>query len=86
MGLENRIIYNLVDVIEGTCRLKQALIRDKHYPGLYLLPSAQTRDKSAVMPEQMIKLADGLKDIFDYVVVQAYIFNLPYLIMNLIAL
>ena len=67
MGLENRIIYNLVDVIEGTCRLKQALIRDKHYPGLYLLPSAQTRDKSAVMPEQMIKLADGLKDIFDYV-------------------
>ena len=68
MGLENRIIYNLVDVIEGTCRLKQALIRDKHYPGLYLLPSAQTRDKSAVMPEQMIKLADGLKDIFDYVI------------------
>ena len=68
MGLENRIIYNLVDVIEGTCRLKQALIRDKHYPSLYLLPSAQTRDKSAVMPEQMIKLADGLKDIFDYVI------------------
>ena len=68
MGLENRIIYNLVDVIEGTCRFKQALIRDKHYPGLYLLPSAQTRDKSAVMPEQMIKLADGLKDIFDYVI------------------
>ena len=48
--------------------MKQALIRDKHYPGLYLLPSAQTRDKSAVMPEQMIKLADGLKDIFDYVI------------------
>ena len=46
LGLENRIIYNLVDVIEGTCRLKQALIRDKRYPGLFLLPSAQTRDKS----------------------------------------
>ena len=59
MGLENRIIYNLVDVIEGNCRIRQALIRDKHYPGLYLLPSAQTRDKSAVSPEQMIKLVDG---------------------------
>lgn len=68
MGLENRIIYNLVDVIEGNCRLKQALIKDKHYPNLYLLPSAQTRDKSAVSPEQMIKLADSLKPLFDYII------------------
>ena len=68
MGLENRIIYNLVDVIEGNCRAKQALIRDKHYPNLYLLPSAQTRDKSAVSPEQMIKLVDGLQQIFDYII------------------
>ena len=67
MGLENRIIYNLVDVIEGNCRIRQALIRDKHYPGLYLLPSAQTRDKSAVSPEPMIKLVDGLKPLFDYI-------------------
>lgn len=67
MGLENRIIYNLVDVIEGNCRIRQALIRDKHYPNLYLLPSAQTRDKSAVSPEQMIKLVDGLKPLFDYI-------------------
>ncbi len=68
MGLENRIIYNLVDVVEGNCRIKQALIKDRHYPNLYLLPSAQTRDKSAVTPEQMIKLAEGLKEIFDYVI------------------
>lgn len=68
MGLENRIIYNLVDVVEGNCRMKQALIRDKHYPSLYLLPSAQTRDKSAVSPEQMIKLTDGLKEVFDYII------------------
>lgn len=68
MGLENRIIYNLVDVIEGNCRVKQALIRDKHYPGLYLLPSAQTRDKSAVSPEQMIKLSGSLTELFDYVI------------------
>lgn len=68
MGLENRIIYNLVDVIEGNCRIKQALIKDKRYPNLYLLPSAQTRDKSAVTPEQMIKLTDGLSQIFDYII------------------
>ncbi len=68
MGLENRIIYNLVDVVEGNCRVKQALIRDKHYPNLYLLPSAQTRDKSAVSPEQMRKLADSLAPMFDYII------------------
>lgn len=69
MGLENRIVYNLIDVIEGGCRLKQALIRDRHYPGLYLLPAAQTRDKSAVSPEQMIKLIEELKNHFDYILV-----------------
>ncbi|MCR5609274.1 MAG: septum site-determining protein MinD [Lachnospiraceae bacterium] len=68
MGLENRIVYNLVDVIEGNCRIKQALIKDKRYPKLYLLPSAQTRDKNAVTPEQMKKLTDQLKDEFDYVI------------------
>ncbi len=67
MGLENRIVYNLVDVIEGNCRIKQALIKDKRYPNLYLLPSAQTRDKNSVSPEQMKKLAEELKDEFDYI-------------------
>lgn len=67
MGLENRIVYNLVDVIEGNCRIKQALIKDKRYPNLYLLPSAQTRDKDAVTPEQMKKLAEELKEEFDYI-------------------
>lgn len=67
MGLENRIVYNLVDVIEGNCRRKQALIRDKRYPNLYLLPSAQTRDKTAVTPEQMKKLTDDLREYFDYI-------------------
>ena len=67
MGLENRIVYNLVDVIEGNCRLKQALIKDKRYPNLFLLPSAQTRDKDAVTPEQMIKLTDELREEFDYI-------------------
>ena len=67
MGLENQIVYNLVDVIEGTCRLKQAAIRDRRYENLYLLPSAQTKDKSAISPEQMKKLTSELKDEFDYV-------------------
>lgn len=67
MGLENKIIYNLVDVIEGSCRTKQALIRDKRFPELYLLPSAQTKDKSAVSPEQMQKLVSELKSEFDYI-------------------
>ena len=67
MGLENRIVYNLVDVVEGNCRMKQALIKDKRYPNLFLLPSAQTKDKSAVTPGQMQKLVHDLREEFDYV-------------------
>lgn len=69
MGLENRIVYDLVDVVEGICRLKQALIKDKRYDGLYLLPAAQTRDKTAVTPEQMQKLCLDLKQEFDYILI-----------------
>lgn len=69
MGLENRIVYDLVDVVEGVCRIKQALIKDKRYEGLYLLPAAQTRDKTAVKPEQMIKLCKELIEEFDYVLI-----------------
>ncbi len=69
MGLENRIVYDLVDVVEGVCRIKQALIKDKRYEGLFLLPAAQTRDKSAISPEQMQKLCSELKEEFDYIVV-----------------
>lgn len=68
MGLENRIVYHLVDVIEGNCRVKQALIKDRRYPTLYLLPSAQTRDKTSVNPGQMIKLIHSLKEQFDYII------------------
>ncbi|HBY20971.1 MAG: septum site-determining protein MinD [Clostridiales bacterium GWE2_32_10] len=69
MGLENRIVYDLVDVVEGRCKVKQALIKDKRCSNLYLLPSAQTRDKTAVNPEQMKKLTSELKEDFDYVIV-----------------
>lgn len=69
MGLENRIVYDIVDVVEGVCRIKQALIKDKRYDGLFLLPAAQTRDKNAITPEQMQKLAGELKEMFDYVLI-----------------
>ncbi|MCE7793508.1 septum site-determining protein MinD [Salipaludibacillus sp. CUR1] len=69
MGLENRIIYDLVDVVEGDCRLHQALIKDKRFDCLYLLPAAQTKDKSAVEPSQMKKLVDELKQDYDYILI-----------------
>ncbi|QKS71843.1 septum site-determining protein MinD [Paenalkalicoccus suaedae] len=69
MGLENRIIYDLVDVVEGNCRLQQALIKDKRFESLHLLPAAQTKDKTAVEPEQMKVLIDELKQDFDYIII-----------------
>jgi len=69
MGLENRIVYDLVDVVEGNCKVKQALIKDKRYEGLFLLPAAQTKDKNAVKPEQIKKLCEELKKEFDYIIV-----------------
>jgi septum site-determining protein MinD len=69
MGLENRIVFTLLDVVEEKCRLKQALIRDKRLPNLYLLPTAQTRDKDDVNTEQMVKLISELKKEFDYVII-----------------
>lgn len=69
MGLENHIVYNLVDVIEGNCRLKQAIIKDRKHNNLFLLPSAQSKDKNAINPQQMIELTDNLKAQFDYVLI-----------------
>ena len=69
MGLENRIVYDLVDVAEGKCKLRQALIKDKRFTDLYLLPAAQTRDKSAVTEEQMIEITNKLREEFDYILI-----------------
>ncbi|HZG58031.1 septum site-determining protein MinD [Paenibacillus sp.] len=69
MGLENRIIYDLVDVIEGRCRLAQALIKDKRFDELYLIPAAQTKDKNSVTPEQVRAVVLELKKEYDYVVI-----------------
>lgn len=70
MGLENRIIYDLVDVVEGRCTVQKALVKDKRFDDhLYLLPAAQTRDKSAVTPEQMKQVVEELKQDYDYVLI-----------------
>jgi septum site-determining protein MinD len=70
MGLENRIIYDLVDVVEGRCKMHQALVKDKRFDDLlYLLPAAQTTDKSAVNPEQMKALINSLKQDYDYIII-----------------
>jgi septum site-determining protein MinD len=71
MGLENRIVYDLVNVVEGTCRLRQAMIKDKRLEELYLIPAAQSRDKSAVSPADMIAIADQLRADFDFVLIDS---------------
>ena len=71
MGLENRIVYDIVDIVEGRARLRQAMIKDKRMPELYLIPAAQTRDKSAVNPDQMRALCDDLKKEHDFVLIDS---------------
>ena len=69
MGLENRIVFDIVDVVNDGCRLKQALIKDKRFDSLCLLPAAQTKDKTAVTPHQMRNLTNELRQEFDYILV-----------------
>lgn len=71
MGLENRIVYDLVDVVEGQCRLRQAMIKDKRLSELYLMPAAQTRDKTAVSPQDMVRLCAQMKSDFDYILIDS---------------
>ncbi|MEN6349389.1 MAG: septum site-determining protein MinD, partial [Syntrophomonas sp.] len=67
LGLENRVIYDIVQVIEGECTLKQALVKDKRFPDLYMLPAAQTRNKDDIKPEQVRDLCEQLRPEFDYI-------------------
>ncbi len=71
LGLENRIVYDLVNVVEGECRLEQALIKDKRNSNLFLMPAAQTRDKDAVSPEEVQELVEKLKEEFDFVLIDS---------------
>ena len=71
LGLENRIVYDIVDVVEGRCRLRQAMIRDKRLPELHLIPAAQTRDKNALSPSDMVRLCDELRPECDWILVDS---------------
>lgn len=71
MGLENRIVYDLVDVVEGRCKLRQAMIKHKQFTDLYLIPAAQTRDKTAVSPSNMVEITQKLRDEFDFIVIDS---------------
>ncbi len=71
MGLENRIVYDLVDVVEGRCRLKQAMIKDKRLDTLSLIPAAQTRDKNAVSPTDMVLVCDQLREEMDFIIIDS---------------
>jgi len=71
MGLENRIVYDLVDVIEGRARLRQAMIKDKRLPELYLIPAAQTRDKTAVSPSDMVRVCNELRPDMDWILIDS---------------
>lgn len=69
LGLENRIMYDLVDVTSGRVPYKKALVRHKRFDSLYLLPTSQIRDKSAVNPEQLIQLCNEMKGDFEFIII-----------------
>jgi septum site-determining protein MinD len=69
MGLENRIVYHLVDVVRGRCQVRQALVKDKRFPNLSLLPASQVDQKEAITPEQMRDLTTQLREEFDFVLI-----------------
>ncbi|MBN1430217.1 MAG: septum site-determining protein MinD [Anaerolineae bacterium] len=72
LGLENRIVYDIVDIVEGRAKLRQAMIRDKRLKeDLYLIPAAQTRDKTAVSPSDMVRVCDELKPLVDYILIDS---------------
>ena len=71
MGLENRIVYDLVDIVEGRAKLRQGMIKHKKFEELFLIPAAQTRDKMAVSPKDMVELTDKLREDHDYVIIDS---------------
>ncbi len=67
MGLENRIVFNIVDAVKGRCKLKQAAIKDRRIENLYLIPASQSDNKTALSPEGMIRFSEQLRREFDYI-------------------
>ncbi|MCU0479579.1 MAG: septum site-determining protein MinD [Anaerolineae bacterium] len=71
LGLESRVVYDLVDIVEGNCKLRQAMIKHKQFPDLYLIPAAQKRDKTAVSPANMIQITNTLREEFDFILIDS---------------
>ncbi len=71
LGLENRIVYDLVDVVEGRCKVNQAMIRDKRFENLFLIPAAQTRDKNAITPKEMVTLCESIREEMDFILIDS---------------
>jgi len=71
LGLENRVVYTALDVLAGECRLEQALVKDKRYEGLALLPAAQNRNKEAISSEQIGQLVGELAQSYDYILIDS---------------
>ena len=71
LGLENRIVYDLVDVVEGRCKINQAMIRDKRFENLFLIPAAQTRDKNAITPKEMVTLCESIREKMDFILIDS---------------
>ena len=69
MGVENKVVYDIVDVIENKCRVKQALIQDVNYPNLYIMPSAHSYNKSQVTAQNVKRVVDMLEELFDFVLI-----------------
>lgn len=71
LGLENRIVYDIVDVVEKRVSPEKALVKDKRGLSLYLLPASQTKDKDAVKPHQIVELVESIEDKFDYILLDS---------------
>lgn len=72
LGLENRIIYDVIDVAEGRAKVHQALIKDKRFEDLlFLLPASQHADKNAIQPERMKEIVNELKEFYDYILIDS---------------
>ncbi len=68
MGCEGRVVYDLINVVNGEARLRQAMIKDKRHENLFILPASQTRDKDALTTEGVEKVLNELRNEFDYIV------------------
>ena len=71
LGLENRIVYDVVDVMEGNCKLSQAIIKDKRVDNLHFIPASQTKDKNILNKEKVQKLLTQLKEEFEYIFIDS---------------